>query len=56
MTKFDLRLKYKRETGNMPVRGDDYYFRINDLEFIEREEIIDYIDWLEEQLIKERTY
>lgn len=54
MTIFELRLKYKKDTGNTP--DGTYTSMTMDPRFWMRDdEMLNYIDWLEKELTKENT-
>lgn len=53
MTKTDLRWEYKRDIGFYPVAPENHTIDLLDCE--EQYKLIDYTQWLEEQLISSKT-
>jgi len=53
MTTKDLRLEYKNETGKYPA-GDEYSLG-GDLSLYDGKYLIDYINWLEDDLLQLRN-
>jgi hypothetical protein len=54
MTKTELRLEFKQETGNYPVKDYDSSISEN-LEKYDGYKLINYINWLEEEHIQLRN-
>jgi hypothetical protein len=51
MTNTDLRLQYKKSTGFYPVEASEFSL-VNDLRIYDAQELINYINWLESELVK----
>lgn len=55
MTEIELRLEYKKETGNKPVGIEPGFSLMGKIHFDNQEQLIDYINWLEGELLQLRN-